>query len=488
MASLYDAFPYRAVPIPEAHVDRLHLVAHLFGMQPAPVDRCRVLELGCADGGHLVPMAEALPHTELVGIDLSARQIADGRAWVEPLQLDNLTLLHGNAIELPDLGTFDYIVCHGLYSWVPDPTREALLPVLRRHLRPQGVVYVSYNTYPGWHTRRMIRDFILQHAAETDDPNDQVDAARAMLRFLLEASDPETAHGKLVREHCESLLGTSPQYLIHGLLARDNQPFYLHEFVASSQRSGLAYLGDAHLGRMTGSGLHEQGKHALASVPGGVVDHEQVLDFLTHRSFRQSLLVAEEAPLQRSIEWYRVANLWLAAKARLRSGQLDDDQEARFDTAASTFSTADPVLKVGLDELGSRWPAQLSFALWTSRVAERLGTDLHAVQARLGPKVLQLFADGVLELSPRNAGAASDLPERPRSTAWARRQLALDQAVTDLHHGYRRLPAALGELLSLCDGTRTHDDLAAALDLDADRIAGSLEALRIRGLLLEEAP
>jgi len=494
MSTPYDTFPYRALPVPEAHVDRLHVVAHLFGMAPAPLERCRVLELGCADGGHLVPMAEALPASEFVGVDLSARQIADGQAWTAPLGRSNLRLLHGDATDLPDgLGTFDYVICHGLYSWIPAAHRPGLLRSLRTHLRPQGVAYLSYNTLPGGSTRRQIRDFVLQHAAETGPPSERVDAARAMLQFLHDGANPDTPHGQHLRDQCASLLGTSPQYLLHGLLADVNDAFYLRDVVAAAGGAGLAYLGDVQLERMLGTDLHAGGRQKLNSVPGDQVDREQVLDFLAHQAFRQSLLVPAGTALERTVPWSRVTPLWLSARARCTRGHPTDDGEARFDTSAGAITSDDPVWKVGLAVLGALWPSQLSFRAWTSAVAGALGRDEATVTQALGRRVLPMFAAGVLDLSPRDRRIAAVVPQQPEATPWARQQVALGHPVTDLAHGIRRLPTPLAALLTLCDGTRSHAELLATARAQpavatvgdvAAWLPGALESLRIRALLL----
>jgi 2-polyprenyl-3-methyl-5-hydroxy-6-metoxy-1,4-benzoquinol methylase len=155
----YDEVPYESHPYPQTHPSRLAAVATLFGLRPPAVETARVLELGCAAGGNLTPVAEAFPKATLLGVDASARQIGDGQRFVERLGLSNLTLKHANILDLgPDLGTFDYIICHGVFSWVQTPVQEKILDICAKHLSPSGIAYISYNTYPGWHMRGMIRD------------------------------------------------------------------------------------------------------------------------------------------------------------------------------------------------------------------------------------------------------------------------------------------------------------------------------------------
>src|SRR5262249_50176902 len=131
----YDAVPYNSYPFPRTHPDHLAAVATLFGMRPAPIDRCRVLELGCAGGGNLIPMALTLPASRFIGVDLSARQIADGHKLAAGLALDNIDLRHLNILDVGrDLGPFDYIICHGVYCWAPGPVRNKILEVCARNL------------------------------------------------------------------------------------------------------------------------------------------------------------------------------------------------------------------------------------------------------------------------------------------------------------------------------------------------------------------
>src|SRR5262249_29590623 len=175
----YDDVPYDSHPIWVTHPDHLAVIATLAGMRPAPVEHCRVLELGCASGGNLIPMAVALPESQFVGIDLSPAQVADGQATIAALGVRNVTLEAQSILDLDEsIGTFDYIVCHGVYSWVPPAVQDGILAVFARHLAPQGVAYVSYNTHPGWHLRGMVRDMMLFHAARFTEPVERIRQAR----------------------------------------------------------------------------------------------------------------------------------------------------------------------------------------------------------------------------------------------------------------------------------------------------------------------
>src|SRR5262249_48719711 len=154
----YDVVPYHGNAYRESHPDHLATIARLFALAPPAVDTCRVLELGCASGANLIPMAVAVPGASFLGIDLSQRQVDDGRKTIEDLSLKNIELVHGSIEAIgDDHGLFDYIICHGVYSWVPRHVQDHILHVCSHNLAANGVAYVSYNTYPGWFLRGMVR-------------------------------------------------------------------------------------------------------------------------------------------------------------------------------------------------------------------------------------------------------------------------------------------------------------------------------------------
>jgi SAM-dependent methyltransferase len=131
-------------------------------MSPPEIETCRVLEVGCGRGDNLIPMAFSLPRARFLGIDLSPRQIAEGRAAIAELGLENIELRAQNILDVsPGLGSFDFIVAQGVYSWVPEPVREQMLRLCAAALAPNGLALISYNTYPGWYMRTMIRDLMV---------------------------------------------------------------------------------------------------------------------------------------------------------------------------------------------------------------------------------------------------------------------------------------------------------------------------------------
>ena len=160
----YDEFPYPGFPYAGTHPDHLAVIATLLGLNPTRADRCRVLELGCGDGGNLIPLAYAYPQSTFLAIDLSAVQVRQGKQLRQALNLANIQLRAMSILDVNDrLGTFDYIICHGVYSWVPDAVQDTILDICARLLTPQGIALISYNVLPGWHMHGMVRSLILLH-------------------------------------------------------------------------------------------------------------------------------------------------------------------------------------------------------------------------------------------------------------------------------------------------------------------------------------
>src|SRR5512141_894057 len=152
-ATSYDAVSYPGLPFSQTHPDRRATIAALYDFPAAPPERCRVRELGCGDGGHLIPMAYLLPESTFLGLDAAGSAVAQGREQISALGLTNVSLSHVDLLDASNLGTFDYVIAHGLYSWVPPAVQERVLAITSEVLAPNGIAYVSYNAHPGGHVR-----------------------------------------------------------------------------------------------------------------------------------------------------------------------------------------------------------------------------------------------------------------------------------------------------------------------------------------------
>src|ERR1700756_786056 len=234
--SVYDEVLYPAAVFPATHPNRLATVAFLRGVQPAPINRCRVLELGCGISSNVIGMAFQLPESEFIGLDLARRPIASGQAFVAELGLRNISLHSMDLCEATteQFGRFDFIIAHGLYSWVPQYVRERILAICREMLNPQGVAYISYNAYPGNHLRDLVRGMMRFHTACYDDPAEKVGQARGLLKFLSESTPNPDNYVAAIRAQFDRTLKYSDEAFFHDDLSEVNHSFYIYEFIADA--------------------------------------------------------------------------------------------------------------------------------------------------------------------------------------------------------------------------------------------------------------
>ncbi len=479
----YDATPYTSDAFPQSAPGQLAAVAHLFGLQTPDVCTARILEIGCATGGNIIPFAVAHPHARVVGIDLSHVQIDIGRKRVEALGIENLELVAGDiaGMDLGGLGEFDYIVAHGMYSWVPENVQDALLSAFHTMLSPDGVAYLSYNTYPGWKTKEVLRDAMLLASGSSVTPEEKAQSARGMVEFLDEVAPASGVLSRVIAESRVFSQNFGDSYLLHDELETFNAPCYFYEMLARAGAHGLAFLAEARPESMVPANHGPKVAEYIQAKSAGVqVLVEQYLDFVVNRSFRESLFVhSERAPqINYSPDRSRYAGLHVAAQTPPIDGQTRVDhsrQEFRL-SDGSTLFTNDPGIKTALDALSARWPWTLSRHELVDDVRARLAlaglnpsTEVPvSVDNLLGVLILQGHARFRLgPVSPEPASTPLRLFEPIRRIAEITRGDS-EASIFNIWHE-TLLPSPVDrQLLPLLDGTRDRVALLDAL-LDIDR-------------------
>lgn len=464
----YDETPYRSYPFPRSQPDRLALIGRLFGMAPPPIERCRVLELGCASGGNLIPLAARLPQAEFVGIDFSPVQVGQGVRDIEALGLANIRLQHRDIRDLgAEVGTFDYIVAHGVYSWIPDDVQEKLLALCAAQLAPSGVAYVSYNTLPGWGMRGVVRTAMRYHTRQFSDAAMRVQQARAMLEFLAESlRDTASAYGSMLRSEAEWVRTQPDFYLLHDHLEEVNEPIYFFQFVERVARHGLRYLGETEFKTMMPGDFPVSVAQTLARIAPDVLKREQLMDFLRNRAFRETLLVQEGVTLNRKVSPDRLMSLHVASAAQ-SVGSVDPKSAERTQFRApdgAVTATTLPLAKAAMQILADAWPATLPFDRLCATASERAGlrpADTADARGRLASHLLHCFAAGIIELHTEAAPYVAEPGPRPQASPVAILQARRGATATSLRHESVPLSADALPLLPLLDGTRTRREIAA---------------------------
>jgi SAM-dependent methyltransferase len=479
--SNYAEIPYESLPIPDSHPERLDALGYLFGLSPADPARCRVLELGCASGGNLIPLAFYFPGSRYLGIDLYANQIADGQALVDAVGLPNLKLRQGDILDLraDALGTFDYVIVHGVYSWVPDPVRERILGLCAEVLAPDGIAYVSYNTLPGWRMRGILRDILGYAARRAPSAKEQLAALGGCLdRMERAVAGLDAASARYLAAEIGRLRARPTSYLVHEFLESENRPLLFADFVAVAEAAGLRYVGDTDLQTRYPEIVGAKVADVLADLH-DPIEREQYLDFVVNRNFRRSVVCRADARPAREPQLARLDAMHVAAN--LAAPRKLDLRRAR----ATPFSRPDgttvevhhPLTKAALVQLGRRYPDSVAvqdLAQLAAREVSAAGAG--ACAAELGDLVSELYSlavVGAVELLRR--GRAVGRPDAAGlvPTALARAQLGIEgRRLATRLHTVLAVDDFATRLLGHLDGRRGVEDLVGRLlgDLTEGRL------------------
>lgn len=482
-ATSYDLVPYESHPFRQTHPTRLAAMGMLFGMRPAPLARCRVLELGCAAGGNLIPMAVQFPDSQFVGVDLSGRQVAEGQKVIDRLGLKNIELRHASILEVDEsFGKFDYLICHGVFSWVPNEVQEKILEIAARNLHPQGIAYISYNTYPGWHMRGLIREMMRYHAENYSTPKIRTRQARGLLDFLA-GSVPQDggAFAALLKQEVEILRHQPDHYLFHEHLEDLNVPLFFHQFITRAAHHQLQYLSEANLRSMMVTNLPEGVEKALRLLATDQIQLEQYMDFLRNRTFRETLLCHASVPLVRALDGEPLRRLCLASSAEQKEPvPIHTDEPAVFRTPSGySLTTSLPLMKAAFSCLGESWPQTVSFERLYTLATERLQAakpELKFTAEDQGVFASRLMSTYVgSDLIDLLAGPFSfviEVSERPLACPYARDQATIGSKVTNRRHEVLGLNPVQRALLPLLNGSCDRGQLLQGLaeTVEKDRL------------------
>jgi SAM-dependent methyltransferase/methyltransferase-like protein len=470
----YDLVAYPGFPYPNTHPDRLAAMAILHGLSPAPVERCRVLEVGCGDGANLIPMAYAIPRSEFVGFDLARLPIARGQERISELGLRNVRLFQGNVLDVgTELGQFDYIVAHGLYAWVPEPVCEGLLALCGKLLTPEGVAFVSYNALPGGHLRKMVREMMLFQVGEIEDPDQRVSGGFGLLRFLAGTRPEGDIYRLLIEDQLKRMEKRSPQATYHDELGDAYHPVQFMEFVEHARRHGLQYLSEAVLPPPTDPCYGSDMRAALESAAGGdILRHEQILDFVRVRGYRETLLCRAELVVRRDLSAEHLRRLLLASPVKSTPGEASGARAFRLSDEI-TMESNHPGAIALLEKLEAAWPRALSLDELEPLIAGR-GFALDSDGATL---LVRLVVAKMVELRAWRAPVAGEVSLRPRASACSRQEARSGaHATTLLHTAVALVDPLQRSLLQLLDGTRDRKALLDAMEAEFPALpAGELE-------------
>lgn len=310
--TIYKELGYKSYPFPFTTPAYLEAYGTLVGLNTPPAKTARVLELGATYGGNIISQAVHNPEATFVGIELSQDQVEKGNKIISDAKLDNVSLIQGDIMNFDEtLGTFDYIIAHGFYSWISDEMKDKLLAIISNHLADNGIAYVSYNTYPGWHTMEEVRQLMLFANRGHDELTHKEKVLRGKTVGSLVGS--QILNYDNLKERNSKFLGAlrsvmhkDDYYVGHDHLEPHNDPCYFYQFNDHLKAHNLAYVCDADLTLSMVRTYDESIADKLEKLaPNSQADQEQYLDFMLDTTFRKSIICKESAAKDIS---YDVAN------------------------------------------------------------------------------------------------------------------------------------------------------------------------------------
>ena len=310
--TIYKELGYKSYPFPFTTPAYLEAYGTLVGLKPPTAKTARVLELGATYGGNIISQAVHNPEATFIGIELSQDQVEKGNKIISDAKLDNVSLLQGDILNFDkSLGNFDYIIAHGFYSWISDEMKDKLLDIISHHLADNGIAYVSYNTYPGWHTMEEVRQLMLFANRGHDELTHKEKVLRGKTvgslvgAQILNYDNLKERNSKFLGA-LRSVMQKDDYYVGHDHLEPHNDPCYFYQFNDHLKAHNLSYVCDADLTLSMVRTYDESIADKLEKLaPNSQADQEQYLDFMLDTTFRKSIICKESAAKDIS---YDIAN------------------------------------------------------------------------------------------------------------------------------------------------------------------------------------
>jgi SAM-dependent methyltransferase len=256
-------------------------------------------DLGCGQGVSATVFAATHPSGVFHGIDMMPEHIDHARRFADEAAAGNAIFHTADFTAAAELGLpqFDYIVAHGVYAWIAPENQKALLRFIDRHLKPGGLVYLSYNAMPGWATelpfQRLVRTLGDTFAGNSIA---RFAAASEVIRTLTEMKVPALVQSPIVKA-LEDKNRYPVAYLAHEYMNAAWQPLFVNEVRAATAEFGLKPVGSATLLDNYGSFvLGGKAREILAGIADDDV-RELTRDFFLDQHFRRDVFSRGDRPI-----------------------------------------------------------------------------------------------------------------------------------------------------------------------------------------------
>lgn len=495
LGSIYDEIPYIFQADARTYPGKTGALGLLYGLGVEALANARILELGCAQGANILPIAERFKGSYCVGVDLSREHIASGKTILQGLGLKNIELICGDfqALDLP-LHSFDYIIAHGLFSWIPEHLQIPLLQTLKGYLAPKGLAHLSFNVLPAWSLRLGLKHYLADLTEGLGSYTAKVDKAHAFLQDLQKTPPLQGLRWKhFLGEDLGLILRQSKHYLAHDFLEPENHPISYKDFYTLAKAQGLQILGESQLRRNILHQLHPEVQGFYRSHGSSELEWNSLYDFLNFRTFRNMLLCHENVELSPEPLPSSFAKLYFSSPLRPETPlkNLDGETVLKY-IGRGELLAKNPLDKALLLALAEAYPNALSLEELLENTIHHLSHHGHSFEPKAIMDITGFLFYGYTKnqidfwTHPIRADKPSDKPSALCPFAHSlNRYLAKNTQYPLINEHYEMIHLSSGQkaVLQLLDGKHSLADITKHLKEKPTVILGALEALAQHVLL-----
>lgn len=370
-------------------------------------------ELGCGQGLSMNLLAAANPQGTFYATDFNPSQIAGASALADSARLKNVHFYDQSFEEFVSEDTlpekFDIISLHGIYSWVSEENRRHIIRFLETKLRPGGLVYISYNTLPGWAAAAPIRH-LMRFAADSaaGDSANKVDAGLRFLSQILSAG-PRYFHANPgLTERAENLGLHNRNYLAHEYLNSDWNLFYHSDVAKELAAARLSFLCSAAVLEQVDEVNLTTSQRDLLRGTADSSARETLRDYIVNQQFRRDIFCRGAARLPPN----EVRELWLDSRFALLTPR--EDVPMKVQGALGEATLQQEVYAPILDAFSARILDGLSASTSLREVLEHSSQVAALSWLQVRQAIMVLVGSGHLQPCPTDADGENDRRESAR--------------------------------------------------------------------------
>ncbi len=463
----YDLVPYIGRSYGNTHPEHLHCLGRLRGINTVPMEKMRVLEIGCSTGGNILPIAMRYPKAEFVGIDPAEKEIDIAKDATKQLGVKNAEF-HAIPAEQIDakFGKFDYIICHGVFSWIPDVARIAIMKTCQDHLSENGLAVISYNCKPGWNFLNTVFELSLFHTRNIRDPHLSIQQSRQAIHFIADNAIGNSSYTEYFKNHADQLGDRADHYIFHEHLSPDNRALYFREFMDTAKDHNLNYVCETNDSYSDDLSYFKPDARKFLMTVNDRVERDQYIDYLISRQFRSTVLCLQDCKPDQATKEEAYTNLYFRPTYQLEEKEEEGKKMLHAKGRSFGFNVNNKNMEAVLRSLRTSEETGLNLKEWADAAKNYLtDTDLadDGWENFILSQMQVLINKGFVRCWPVKPEAVNRIEDKPKVFSYVKdfsRDEDANSASNYFGDSLGTLSKQVRLILPLLDGNHSLDDLA----------------------------